>query len=95
MVLGPGWLVCVAGYIVYKNIGSRHAGAEFVAKKLCPDLITVPLRFEWYSEMSSKVMSIFRQYDPNMIVAGCDEGYLKSVSSLFHEVACLQIFFGT
>lgn len=89
MVLGPGWLVCVTGYIVYENIGSRYTGVEFVAKKLCPDLITVPLRFEWYSEMSSKVMNIFRQYDPNMIVAGCDEGYLKSVLSLLYEIAYL------
>lgn len=89
MVLGPGWLVCVVGYTVDENIGSRYASVEFVAKKLCPDLITVPLRFEWYSEMSSKVMNIFRQYDPNMIVAGCDEGYLKSVLSLFYEIAYL------
>ena len=50
---------------------------EFVAKKLCPELILVPLDFKRYSEMSGKVMSIFKRYDPTMIVAGCDEGYLK------------------
>ena len=49
----------------------------FVAKRLCPDLILLPINFARYSEMSKKVMDIFRQYDPNMLVAGCDEGYLK------------------
>ena len=29
--------------------------------------------------MSHKVMNIFKRYDPTMIVAGCDEGYLKRV----------------
>lgn len=45
----------------------------------------MPLDFEKYSEMSSKVMAIFKQYDPSMIVAGCDEGYLK--------LACCQSLF--
>jgi nucleotidyltransferase/DNA polymerase involved in DNA repair len=51
----------------------------FVAKKLCPELILVPIRFERYSEISKKVMAIFQDYDPNMLAASCDEGYLKYV----------------
>jgi len=49
----------------------------FIAKKLCPDLIFVPIHPPRYSEMSGKVMNIFRRYDPNMCPAGTDEGYLK------------------
>lgn len=50
---------------------------EFVARKLCPDLIVVELNFQRYSEMSKRCMRIFQRYDPNMCSAGCDEGYLK------------------
>jgi nucleotidyltransferase/DNA polymerase involved in DNA repair len=49
----------------------------FIAKKLCPDLMFVPINGPRYSEMSGKVMDIFRRYDPNMCPAGTDEGYLK------------------
>jgi Nucleotidyltransferase/DNA polymerase involved in DNA repair len=52
-----------------------HQG--FIAKKLCPDLIFVGNNFSRYQEMSEKIMSIFKRYDPHMCVAGCDEGYLK------------------
>ncbi len=50
----------------------------FVAKALCPDLIFLPIDMPKYVGMSRRVMDIFKQYDPNMLVAGCDEGYLKS-----------------
>lgn len=52
---------------------------EFVARKLCPNLIVVKHSFQRYSEMSKRCMGIFRRYDPNMLAAGCDEGYLKCV----------------
>ena len=62
-----------------KPIGELRVDSlpEFVARALCPELVTVPVRGKEISEMSSRVMDIFRQYDPKMIVAGCDEGYLK------------------
>lgn len=51
----------------------------FVAKKLCPDLILLKSHYGRYSEMSDKIMAIFERYDPTMLAAGCDEGYLKCV----------------
>ncbi|KAI5117782.1 hypothetical protein M0805_000425 [Coniferiporia weirii] len=60
-----------------RKYGVRSGMAGFVAKKLCPELILVPVDFQKISEMSRKVMAIFRTYDPSMIVAGCDEGYLN------------------
>lgn len=50
---------------------------EFVAKKLCSELIIVPVDYKRVSAVSTKVISVCRGYDPNMYVAGCDEGYLK------------------
>ena len=49
----------------------------FIAKKLCPELIMVNHHFDHYMDISGKIMNIFREYDPNMCAAGCDEGYLK------------------
>jgi DNA polymerase kappa len=36
----------------------------FIAKKLCPDLIFVGINGSRYQEMSDRVFSIFRRYDP-------------------------------
>lgn len=49
----------------------------FIAKRLCPDLIMVNHHFDQYMDISRKIMNVFREYDPNMFTAGCDEGYLK------------------
>lgn len=62
-----------SGLYVYSLI----SGIGFVAKKLYPELIFVDMHFNRYSEVSKKVMDIFRRYDPTMCPAGCDEGYLK------------------
>lgn len=51
--------------------------SAYIAKKLCPDLILVSSSYDRYDEVSAKVMSIFRRYDPQMAPAGCDEGYMK------------------
>ncbi|KAF8629438.1 hypothetical protein AX15_003483 [Amanita polypyramis BW_CC] len=60
-----------------RKYGVRSGMPAFIAKKLCPDLILIPINFSRYSEMSGKVMTIFRSFDPNMAIAGCDEGYLN------------------
>ncbi|KAH0827869.1 IMS-domain-containing protein [Lanmaoa asiatica] len=71
-----GGVLSTASYEARKY-GVRSGMAEFVARKLCPDLIVVKLNFGRYSEMSERCMRIFRRYDPNMLAAGCDEGYLN------------------
>ncbi|EIW63572.1 DNA/RNA polymerase [Trametes versicolor FP-101664 SS1] len=71
-----GGVVSTASYEARK-FGVRSGMATFVAKKLCPELIVLKSHYEWYNEMSNKVMSIFRRYDPTMCAAGCDEGYLN------------------
>ncbi|KAG2099124.1 IMS-domain-containing protein [Suillus cothurnatus] len=71
-----GGVLSTASYEARK-FGVRSGMATFVAKKLCPDLILLKSNFERYSEMSNKVMDIFERYDPTMLAAGCDEGYLN------------------
>ncbi|KAG1870356.1 hypothetical protein C8R48DRAFT_698165 [Suillus tomentosus] len=71
-----GGVLSTASYEARK-FGARSGMATFVAKKLCPDLILLKSNFERYSEMSDKVMDIFERYDPTMLAAGCDEGYLN------------------
>ncbi|RXW21284.1 hypothetical protein EST38_g4573 [Candolleomyces aberdarensis] len=60
-----------------RKYGVRSGMATFVAQKLCPDLIIVSNHFHLYSEMSNRVMAIFRRYDDNMCPAGSDEAYLN------------------
>ncbi|KDQ57446.1 hypothetical protein JAAARDRAFT_129936 [Jaapia argillacea MUCL 33604] len=74
-----GGVLTTASYEARK-FGVRSGMPGFIAKKLCPELIFVKMHFSRYSEMSDQVMSIFRQYDPNMLAAGCDEGYLNITS---------------
>ncbi|KAH7339479.1 hypothetical protein B0J17DRAFT_655321 [Rhizoctonia solani] len=60
-----------------RRFGVRSGMATFVAKALCPHLNLLPMRFHRYSEMSDRVFSVLRKYDPNLLAAGCDEGYLN------------------
>ncbi|KAL5524065.1 hypothetical protein ACEPAG_8238 [Sanghuangporus baumii] len=76
---GVGSLKSVLATASYeaRRHGVRSGMAGFVAKKLCPELIVIRANGEKYNEMSRRIMAIFKQYDPTMIVAGCDEGYLN------------------
>lgn len=74
MVYAPGWQVWGPPNF---RITTLSVPLEFIARKLCPDLVIVPIHFPRYIEMSKQVMAIFREYDPNMCAAGCDEGYIK------------------
>ena len=69
----PGKTSDVQGTISV-NLSQGH-----IAQKLCPDLIFVDLHMSRYSEMSKRIMAIFKQYDPNMLGASVDEAYLKYV----------------
>ncbi|KAG5650201.1 hypothetical protein H0H81_000326 [Sphagnurus paluster] len=60
-----------------RKYGVRSGMAGFIAKKLCPELIFVPIHPSRYSETSKAVMSIFKEYDSNLFAAGCDEAYLN------------------
>jgi DNA polymerase kappa len=51
--------------------------AGFVAKKLCPELIQLPLNFDKYRAKATEVRAILGLYDPRFESASIDEAYLN------------------
>jgi DNA polymerase kappa len=51
--------------------------AGFIAKKLCPNLILLPLNFDKYTAKAQEVREILVEYDPRFESASIDEAYLN------------------
>lgn len=62
---------------VARKFGCRSGMAGFVAQKLCPDLIRLPLNFEKYTAKAKEVRAVLEQYDPRFESASIDEAYLN------------------
>ncbi|PQE32657.1 hypothetical protein CJF32_00004180 [Rutstroemia sp. NJR-2017a WRK4] len=60
-----------------RRFGVRSAMAGFIAKKLCPQLIQVPLNFDKYTAKAQEVREILVDYDPRFESASIDEAYLN------------------
>jgi DNA polymerase kappa len=60
-----------------RKFGCRSGMAGFVALKLCPDLVCLPLNFEKYNAKAHEVREVFADYDPRFEAASIDEGYLN------------------
>jgi DNA polymerase kappa len=60
-----------------RKFGCRSAMAGFVAKKLCPELICLPLNFDKYIAKAKEVRAILAEYDPRFESASLDEAYLN------------------
>ncbi|KAH0536945.1 hypothetical protein FGG08_006210 [Glutinoglossum americanum] len=60
-----------------RKFGCRSGMAGFVALKLCPNLICLPLNFEKYNAKAHEVREIFTKYDPRFEAASIDEAYLN------------------
>ena len=60
-----------------RKFGCRSGMAGFVAMKLCPDLICLPLNFEKYTAKAQEVREILADYDPRFESASIDEAYLN------------------
>lgn len=69
-------IITTASYEARK-FGVRSGQAEHIGKKLCPELIFVPVDYHRVNEFSQKIMGVCKDYHPDMYIAGCDEGYLK------------------
>lgn len=63
-----------------RKYGCRSAMAGFVAKKLCPQLIQLPLNFEKYVAKATEVRAILAKYDSSYESASIDEAYLNVTS---------------
>ncbi|KAL9130667.1 MAG: hypothetical protein Q9217_001194 [Psora testacea] len=60
-----------------RKFGCRSGMAGFVAMKLCPDLICLPLNFQKYSAKAQEVREILADYDARFESASIDEAYLN------------------
>ncbi|KAF1933906.1 DNA/RNA polymerase [Didymella exigua CBS 183.55] len=60
-----------------RKFGCRSGMAGFVAMKLCPQLICVPLNFSKYMAKAQEVREVLALYDANFESASCDEAYLN------------------
>ena len=60
-----------------RKFGCRSGMAGFVATKLCPHLIQLPLNFEKYTAKAQEVREILADYDPRFESASIDEAYLN------------------
>lgn len=60
-----------------RKFGCRSGMAGFVADKLCPQLIHIPLNFDKYTAKAKEVRAVLSQYDPRFESASIDEAYLN------------------
>ena len=60
-----------------RKFGIRSGMAGFVAKKLCPQLVQLPLNFDKYTAKAEEVRHILVDYDPRFESASIDEAYLN------------------
>lgn len=60
-----------------RKFGCRSGMAGFVAMKLCPQLVCVPMNFAKYAAKAEEVRAVLAQYDPRFESASCDEAYLN------------------
>ncbi|KAK8196134.1 hypothetical protein M8818_007287 [Zalaria obscura] len=63
-----------------RKFGCRSGMAGFVADKLCPNLIHLPLTFDKYTAKAKEVRAVLTQYDPRFESASIDEAYLNITS---------------
>jgi DNA polymerase-4 len=73
-------VVCAASYEA-RRFGVRSAMPTARARKLCPDGVFLPPRFERYGELSHQVFGIYRRYTPLVEPLSLDEAFLDVSAS--------------
>ncbi|MCW3039624.1 MAG: polymerase, partial [Solirubrobacterales bacterium] len=74
-VIVGGGVVLAASYEA-RACGVRSAMGGTRARRLCPDAIVVPPRFDAYVEASGQVFTILERLTPRVERASIDEGYI-------------------
>uniref|UniRef100_A0A1A7XC24 DNA polymerase kappa n=1 Tax=Iconisemion striatum TaxID=60296 RepID=A0A1A7XC24_9TELE len=81
MAVGSMSMLSTSNYHARKY-GVRAAMPGFIAKKLCPNLVIVPLNFDKYRAVSEEIREIFSDYDPHFQPMSLDEAYLDFTDHL-------------
>ncbi|KAK3346210.1 hypothetical protein B0T25DRAFT_271837 [Lasiosphaeria hispida] len=71
-----GGVLTTCNYVARK-FGCRSGMPSFVAKKLCPELVLLPLNFGKYSAKAAEVREVLVNYDARFESASIDEAYLN------------------
>lgn len=88
--MGPRGVVAAASYEA-RVFGVKSAMASARARRLCPDLIFVPHRFDVYRQVSRQIRDIFERYTPLVQPLSLDEAYLDVTENLKGIASATQI----
>ena len=72
---GPRGVVATASYEA-RPYGVHSALSSVLAKRLCPELIFVPARFDVYKAVSRQIRAIFGEYTELVEPLSLDEAFL-------------------
>jgi DNA polymerase IV len=61
------------------SVGSAMPMAR--ARRLCPDAVIVPPRFDRYQEVSATIMEVFSNFSPDVEALSLDEAFLDMTGS--------------
>ena len=74
-------VVAAASYEA-RRFGVHSAMPMVRARRLCPDLVVVPLRFDRYRDASRSVMTILNHYSPKVEPLSLDEAFVDVAGSV-------------
>ena len=77
-------VITTCNYIARK-FGIKSAMPSVTAKKLCPELIFVPVQIEKYRDISNEILNIYKCYTKIIEPIALDEAYLDVTSSKYCE----------
>jgi DNA polymerase-4 len=73
--------VVMAASYEARKFGVRSATPIFKAREMCSEAVFIPPRMQRYKEVSEKVMSILRNFSPDVEVVSIDEAYMDVTGS--------------
>lgn len=78
---GRRGVVSTANYVA-RSFGVSSAMPGYLAKERCPELIFLPVDFDYYEMLSSSFFNYLKRYSPLVEPASIDEGYVDMTKAL-------------